>query len=86
MLTRRCNERVPPGCDEHALRMYEFTCQLATLESPPPEMQQLLAAVHGDQEAMNRFVQMNAATISPAEFLSPESVGAIMGAAQRATS
>ena len=28
--------------DEHVLPMYEFTCQLATLEPPPPEMQQLL--------------------------------------------
>ena len=28
--------------DEHVLPMFEFTCQLATLEPPPPEMQQLL--------------------------------------------
>ena len=35
--------------------MYEFTTQLATLEPPPPELQQLLAAVHGNQEAMDGF-------------------------------
>jgi 2-polyprenyl-6-methoxyphenol hydroxylase-like FAD-dependent oxidoreductase len=58
--------------DEHALPMYEFTCQLATLAPPPPEMQQLLGGICGNQKAMDAFVQMNAGTISPAEFLSPE--------------
>ena len=29
--------------------MYEFTCQLASLEPPPPEMQQLLGAIQGNQ-------------------------------------
>lgn len=68
--------------DQHVLPMYEFTCQLATLEPPPPELQQLLGAVHGNQKAMDGFVQMNAGTISPAEFFSPQSIGAIMAAAQ----
>ena len=68
------------GRDEHVLPMYEFTCQLATLEPPPPEMQQLFAAIHGNQQAMDGFVQMNAGTISPAEFLSPSNIGAIMAA------
>jgi len=35
--------------DEHALPMYEFTCQVATLEPPPMEMQQMLGAIHGNQ-------------------------------------
>jgi 2-polyprenyl-6-methoxyphenol hydroxylase-like FAD-dependent oxidoreductase len=56
------------GRDEHVLPMYEFTCQLATLEPPPAEMQQLLGAIHGNQKAMDGFAQMNAGTISPAEF------------------
>ena len=68
--------------DEHVLPMYEFTCQLATLEPPPPEMQQLFAAVAGNRTAMDGFVQMNAGTISPAEFLSPANVGAIVAAAR----
>lgn len=54
--------------DMHVLPMYEFTCQLATLEPPPPEMQQLLGAIHGNQKAMDGFAQMNAGTITPAEF------------------
>jgi flavin-dependent dehydrogenase len=33
--------------DEEAMPMYEFTCQLATLEPPPPVMQQLFTALHG---------------------------------------
>jgi 2-polyprenyl-6-methoxyphenol hydroxylase-like FAD-dependent oxidoreductase len=58
------------GRDEHVMSMYEFTCQLATLNPPPPEMQQLFASIAGNQQAMDRFVQMNAGTISPAEFFS----------------
>jgi 2-polyprenyl-6-methoxyphenol hydroxylase-like FAD-dependent oxidoreductase len=69
------------GRDEHVLPMYEFTCQLATLEPPPPEMQQLFGAIHGNQKAMDGFVQMNAGTISPAEFLSPKNIGEMMGTA-----
>ncbi|MEP6915760.1 MAG: NAD(P)/FAD-dependent oxidoreductase [Acidobacteriota bacterium] len=67
--------------DQHALPMYEFTCQLAMLEPPPPGMQQLFGAIHGNQKAMDGFAQMNAGTISPADFLSPENIGAIMAAA-----
>jgi 2-polyprenyl-6-methoxyphenol hydroxylase-like FAD-dependent oxidoreductase len=66
--------------DEHALPMYDFTTQLATLAPPPPETQQLFGAIHGDQKAMDGFAQMNAGTISPAQFFSPENVGAIMAA------
>jgi 2-polyprenyl-6-methoxyphenol hydroxylase-like FAD-dependent oxidoreductase len=63
--------------DEHVLGTYEFTCQLATLEPPPPPMQQMFGAIHGNQPAMDAFAQMNAGTISPAQF------GAIVAAAQR---
>ena len=69
--------------DRHALPMYEFTCQLATLEPPPPEMQQLFGAIRGNQTAMDGFVQMNAGTISPAEFFSPDNAAALM--AERTT-
>ena len=67
--------------DARVKAMYEFTCQLATLEPPPPEMQQLFAAIHGNQQAMDAFARMNAGTISPAEFFAPENVNAIMAAA-----
>ncbi len=61
--------------------VYEFTTDLARLEPPPPQMQQLLGAVHGNQEAMDDFVSVNAATLSPAEFFAPDNIGRIMGAA-----
>jgi 2-polyprenyl-6-methoxyphenol hydroxylase-like FAD-dependent oxidoreductase len=54
--------------DRSSLPMYELTCQIATLQPPPPEMQQLLGAILGNQAAMDGFVKMNAGTISPAEF------------------
>jgi 2-polyprenyl-6-methoxyphenol hydroxylase-like FAD-dependent oxidoreductase len=57
--------------------MYELTCQLATLEPPPPELQRLLAAIHGNQAATDDFVRMNAGTLSPAEFFAPGNVAAM---------
>ncbi|MGE3872593.1 MAG: NAD(P)/FAD-dependent oxidoreductase [Parvibaculaceae bacterium] len=67
--------------DERVKSMYDFTCGLATLEPPPPEMQKLFQAVHGNRIAMDRFAQMNAGTIAPAEFFAPASVEAILSAA-----
>jgi 2-polyprenyl-6-methoxyphenol hydroxylase-like FAD-dependent oxidoreductase len=66
--------------DDKVLAMYEFTWQLATLAPPPPETQQLFGAISGNRKAMDGFAQMNAGTISPAEFFSPENIGAIMSA------
>lgn len=67
--------------DAHVLPIYEFTTQLATLEAPPVEMQQLLGAVDGNRDAMNAFVSITAGTVSPVEFFDPEHIGRIMGAA-----
>lgn len=67
--------------DADALPMYEFTAQLATLEPPPPEMQDLLAAVHGNREVMDAFVSIVAGTVSPVEFFDPEHIGRIMSGA-----
>ena len=54
--------------DEGVTPMYEFTCQLATLQPPPPEMQRLLGGIQGNQPAMDGFAQLNAGTLSPAQF------------------
>ena len=67
--------------DRQVLPVYEFTTQLATLEPPPPEMQQLLGAIHGNQPAMDAFVSLTAGTLSPAEFFAPEYLGPLMAAA-----
>jgi 2-polyprenyl-6-methoxyphenol hydroxylase-like FAD-dependent oxidoreductase len=67
--------------DEKAFAMYDFTCQLASLAPPPPQMLQLFGAIGGNSAAMDQFARMNAGTISPAEFFAPENVGAIFAAA-----
>ena len=63
--------------DARVKAMYDFTCELATLEPPPLEMQRLFGAIAGNREAMDAFARMNAGTISPAEFFAPENVEAI---------
>jgi flavin-dependent dehydrogenase len=69
--------------DTHAMPIYEFTTQLATLEPPPLEMQQLLGAVYGNPDAMDSFVSVVAGTVSPVEFFDPQHIGQIMGVAAR---
>ncbi|HET9950814.1 MAG TPA: NAD(P)/FAD-dependent oxidoreductase [Candidatus Eisenbacteria bacterium] len=69
--------------DEHAAARFEFTCQLATQDPPPEDLQKILAAVHGNRDAMNDFARVNSGVISPAEFFSPENVGRIFEAAAR---
>jgi flavin-dependent dehydrogenase len=70
--------------DEQVLGVYEFTCEFASYTPPTPERVQLLSAVHGNQEAMDAFVQIMSGLTRPSEFFSPENVGRIMAAAQRA--
>jgi 2-polyprenyl-6-methoxyphenol hydroxylase-like FAD-dependent oxidoreductase len=70
--------------DTHVLPMYEFTAQVASLQPPPPELQGVLAAAHGNQEAMDGFARVNAGVTSPAEFFSEENVGRILSAAEAA--
>lgn len=69
--------------DEEVSAMYDFTCMLAMLEPPPPELQDLLAASHGNQKAMDAFARVNAGTMSPAEFFAPDHVAAIMNERRR---
>ena len=47
--------------DHEALPVYEFTDEFAQLRRPPPEMQQLLGAMRGNQDAMDEFVSVQAA-------------------------
>lgn len=67
--------------DEQALAMYEFTCELATLDPPPPELAQLLGAVAGSQAAMDDFARLNGGALSPAEFFAEPNVARIVAAA-----
>lgn len=67
--------------DEHVGPIYEFTCEFAKLEPPPPELQQLIGAVSTQQDAMDDFVSVMAGTLPAPAFFAPENVGRIMGAA-----
>jgi 2-polyprenyl-6-methoxyphenol hydroxylase-like FAD-dependent oxidoreductase len=61
------------------LPMYEFTTQLANLAEPPsPEVQQLLAALYGNQTETDRFLGTWAGTVSVPEFFAPENVQRIL--------
>ncbi len=70
--------------DARVLPIFELTQQIASMEPPPPELQQILGAAVGNQEAMDGFVKVNAGTISPTEFFSEENVGRIFAAAHQA--
>ncbi len=67
--------------DARVLAMYEFTCGLASLEPPPPPMQQLLAGITGNRVAMDEFARVNAGAMSPADFLDPQHAERLLAAA-----
>ena len=66
--------------DERVMPIYEFTSELATLEPPPAELQQLLGQIHGNQAAMDAFVSLNAATVSRKQFFDPTFLGPLLAA------
>jgi flavin-dependent dehydrogenase len=61
--------------------MYEFTCAMASLETPNAEMRQFHQALLRDQQAMDSFFGCLAGTVSSSEFLSPENRQKIIDAA-----
>ena len=65
--------------DAAVIPLCEFTAQQASLEPPPPEMQQLLGALQGNRAAMDDFVSVNAGSLSPEAFFAPENIGALLG-------
>jgi 2-polyprenyl-6-methoxyphenol hydroxylase-like FAD-dependent oxidoreductase len=64
--------------DQRAKPMYDFTCQLATLEPPAPHMQRLFAALHGNQEATNQFYSAITGSSPLPAFMSPANLDRIM--------
>ena len=65
--------------DERVLPMYEFTGQLADLAvPPPPEMQQLLGAIAGNQRAMDEFTSMFAGALPVPEFFDPAHIASLL--------
>lgn len=70
---RQRNEAAMPG--------YELDCQFASLEPPPPEMQQLFGALYGNQEETDRFLGTLFETVPIPEFFAPQNVQRIIQAA-----
>jgi flavin-dependent dehydrogenase len=66
--------------DEERKPLYDFSRQLATLEPPPPEMQQLFGAMARNQEATNQFFSAITGATPMAEFFAPENMGKIFAA------
>ena len=67
--------------DEYRTPMHELTCGLASFEPPSPELSRLLAASHGNQQAMTDFVSMMAGTLPVPDFFAPSNVERIISAA-----
>lgn len=67
--------------DQRVTPIFHLTCQLATCEPPPPEVQKIFGAVAGNQEHMDAFARMNGGCLSPAEFFSEANVGRIFESA-----
>ncbi len=64
--------------DGQVKAMYELTAEFASLEPPPPDLQQLLAAVSRSAEAMDEFACVLAGITSPADFFSEENAGRLL--------
>jgi 2-polyprenyl-6-methoxyphenol hydroxylase-like FAD-dependent oxidoreductase len=67
--------------DREARPVYEFTDDFAQLQPPPPELQQLLGAMSGNQSAMDAFVSVQANTLPAPEFFEPANLARIMAVA-----
>jgi 2-polyprenyl-6-methoxyphenol hydroxylase-like FAD-dependent oxidoreductase len=64
-----------------AMPGYELNLQLASLQPPSPEMQQLFGALHGNQTETDRFWGAIEGTVSIPEFFSPENMQRIISMA-----
>ena len=73
-------EAVERSRNERVRSMYEFTYELATLEPPPPPMQELFAALRGNQEATNDFFSAITGAKPLGDFMSPENLSGVIAA------
>jgi 2-polyprenyl-6-methoxyphenol hydroxylase-like FAD-dependent oxidoreductase len=68
--------------DQRVKPMYDFTCQMATLEPPPPPMQRLFLALRGNQEATNQFYSALTGSSPLPAFMNPENLDRILTGAE----
>jgi 2-polyprenyl-6-methoxyphenol hydroxylase-like FAD-dependent oxidoreductase len=67
--------------DRRAKPMYDFTCDLARLEPPSPQMRELFGALCGNQDATDRFYSAITGSLPLPEFMAPDNIGRIVGSA-----
>ena len=67
--------------DAAATANFELNHQLARLEPPPPEMQQLFGALRGNQSETDRFFGALLGTLPVPAFFAPDNLARILGAA-----
>ena len=65
--------------DAQAAQGFQNTLQFATLQPPPRDVQQLMAALMGNQEQTDRFMGATIGSVPAQEFFSPENLAEIMG-------
>jgi 2-polyprenyl-6-methoxyphenol hydroxylase-like FAD-dependent oxidoreductase len=69
--------------NEFAMPMYEFILGLASMQTPP-EMQQILGALQGNDEGIRDMWGVIDGTVPVQQFFSEENIGRIMARAQQA--
>ena len=67
--------------NDHVMPIYQFTCELAALQPPPPDKAALLAAVARDPRTSDRFVSLLAGSVSFGDFFAPANIERTMALA-----
>jgi hypothetical protein len=67
--------------NEQSVQGFEMTLQFAHLAPPPPEAQQVLAALRHNHAQIDRYIGTFGGIVSNAEFFAPENIDQIMAAA-----
>ena len=64
--------------DTRVMPMYRFTCELARLEPPPPPLQALFGALHGNRAATDAFYSAITGATPLQEFMNPANIERIV--------
>jgi 2-polyprenyl-6-methoxyphenol hydroxylase-like FAD-dependent oxidoreductase len=67
--------------DQRVKPMFDFTRQMATLEPPPQHMQELFAALRGNQEATNQFLSAITGSSPLPAFMNPDNIARVVSQA-----
>lgn len=65
--------------DEAVRPMYDYTCELAALAPPSPELQRMFGALRENQRGAERFLGTIAGTVAAPDFYSAETQRQIVG-------